>query len=47
MRGRKTGRQAAARARPFSFMHWTMEPCARALLPKGIVIVFYMGERSH
>jgi hypothetical protein len=39
MRGREDG-AAGSVSGPFSFMHWTMEPCARAVLPKGVVIVF-------
>jgi hypothetical protein len=46
MRGREDG-AAGSVSGPFSFMHWTMELCARAVLPKGIMIVFCMGERSY
>jgi hypothetical protein len=46
MRGREDG-AAGSVSGPFSFMHWTMELYVRAVLPKGIVIVFCMSERSY
>jgi adenine-specific DNA-methyltransferase len=39
MRGREDGAAGSVSA-PFSFMHRTMGLCARAVQPKGIVIVF-------
>jgi hypothetical protein len=45
-KGREDG-AAGSVSGPFGFMRWTMELCARAVVPKGIVIVFCMGERSH
>ncbi len=37
IRGKEDG-AAGSVSGPFSVMHWTMELCARAVLPKGIVI---------
>lgn len=39
MRGREDG-AAGSVAAPFSFMHRTMGLCARAVQPKGVVIIF-------
>jgi hypothetical protein len=39
MRGREDGAAGSVSA-PFSFMHKVMQLCARAVMPKGIVIIF-------
>ena len=39
MRGREDG-AAGSVAAPFSFMHKTMALCARAVQPKGVVVIF-------
>ena len=39
MRGREDG-AAGSVAAPFSFLHRTMQLCARAVMPKGIVVCF-------
>ena len=39
MRGREDGAAGSVSA-PFSFLHQTMRLCARAAMPKGVVIIF-------